>query len=86
MILSNFRPKKQTFQSFRIFRNFRNFRNAIRVLTYDNAMQRLEDKAFRTLSSSASASKRLLERSPRKLKAGQAKNCKSVHAIFFVGQ
>ena len=39
-------------------------------------MQRLEDKAFRTLSSSASASsasKRLLERGLSKLKAGRAK-------------
>ena len=66
------------------FRNFKNFGNAIRVLSYDNAMQRLEDKAFRTLSSSASASassasasaasKRLLERGLSKLKAGRAKN------------
>ena len=43
-------------------------------------MQRLEDKAFRTLSSSASsasaASKRLLERGLSKLKAGHAKNKK----------
>jgi len=40
-------------------------------------MQRLEDKAFRTLSSSSSASaasKRLLERGLSKLKAGRAKN------------
>ena len=44
-------------------------------------MQRLEDKAFRTLSSSSSstssaasaASKRLLERGLSKLKAGRAK-------------
>ena len=53
----------------------------MQVLSYDNAMQRLEDKAFRTLSSSASsasasaASKRLLERGLSKLKAGRAKNC-----------
>ena len=39
--------------------------------------QRLEYKAFRTLSSSASASaasERLLERGPSKLKAGRARN------------
>ena len=48
-------------------------------------MQRLEDKAFRTLSSSASsasaASKWLLERGLSKLKAGRAKKISSKREV-----